>query len=76
MGALCSFEADRLYGRQLKIVRSYLKDEIYGQAEAVATNILKMAGLKVPIVALILSEGGSGGEVRKCGWVFGIYASY
>jgi acetyl-CoA carboxylase carboxyl transferase subunit alpha len=34
-----------------------------GQAEAIAQNLLMMAGLEVPIVACIIGEGGSGGAL-------------
>lgn len=34
-----------------------------GQAEAIARNLREMAGLKVPIIVVILGEGGSGGAL-------------
>src|SRR5947207_3881039 len=34
-----------------------------GQAEAIARNLLVMAGLKVPIVSVVIGEGGSGGAL-------------
>ena len=34
-----------------------------GQAEAIARNLIVMAGLKVPIVSAIIGEGGSGGAL-------------
>ena len=34
-----------------------------GQAEAIAKNILVMSRLKVPILALVIGEGGSGGAL-------------
>jgi acetyl-CoA carboxylase carboxyl transferase subunit alpha len=34
-----------------------------GQAEAIARNLREMAGLKVPIVAVVIGEGGSGGAL-------------
>jgi acetyl-CoA carboxylase carboxyl transferase subunit alpha len=34
-----------------------------GQAEAIAYNLRKMAGLKVPIVVIVIGEGGSGGAL-------------
>lgn len=34
-----------------------------GQAEAIARNLLEMAALKTPIVAVITGEGGSGGAI-------------
>merc|ERR1719446_1826958 len=37
--------------------------EISGQSEAIATNLTKMAGLRVPIVTLVVGEGGSGGAL-------------
>ncbi len=34
-----------------------------GQAEAIAYNLREMAGLKVPIIVLVIGEGGSGGAL-------------
>jgi acetyl-CoA carboxylase carboxyl transferase subunit alpha len=34
-----------------------------GQAWAIAENIMKMAGLRVPIVVVVIGEGGSGGAL-------------
>ena len=34
-----------------------------GQAEAIAFNLREMAGLKVPVIAVVLGEGGSGGAL-------------
>jgi acetyl-CoA carboxylase carboxyl transferase subunit alpha len=34
-----------------------------GQSEAIARNLLVMAGLKVPIVSVVIGEGGSGGAL-------------
>ena len=34
-----------------------------GQAEAIATNLLEMAALKVPVIVTIIGEGGSGGAL-------------
>jgi acetyl-CoA carboxylase carboxyl transferase subunit alpha len=34
-----------------------------GQAEAIAFNLREMAGLKVPIIVLVIGEGGSGGAL-------------
>lgn len=34
-----------------------------GQAEAIATNLYEMAGLRVPIVVVVTGEGGSGGAL-------------
>jgi len=34
-----------------------------GQAEAIATNLREMAGLRVPIVSVVIGEGGSGGAL-------------
>jgi acetyl-CoA carboxylase carboxyl transferase subunit alpha len=34
-----------------------------GQAEAIATNLVQMASLRVPVVACIVGEGGSGGAL-------------
>lgn len=34
-----------------------------GQSEAIARNLFEMAGLKVPIVCVVIGEGGSGGAL-------------
>lgn len=34
-----------------------------GQAEAIATNLLEMSRLRVPIVSVVIGEGGSGGAL-------------
>lgn len=34
-----------------------------GQAEAIARNLLEMAALRVPVIAVVISEGGSGGAL-------------
>ena len=34
-----------------------------GQAEALATNILEMAALRAPVIAVVIGEGGSGGAL-------------
>jgi len=47
--------------------------EVCGQSEAIATNLLKMAELKVPMVTLVVGEGGSGGALAiAMGDVIGI----
>lgn len=40
-----------------------LEAEKHGQGEAIARNLLEMAGIKVPIVATVIGEGGSGGAL-------------
>ena len=40
-----------------------MQSEERGQARALAENILVMAGLKVPIIATVIGEGGSGGAL-------------
>jgi acetyl-CoA carboxylase carboxyl transferase subunit alpha len=40
-----------------------IQSEERGQGNAIAENILAMAGLKVPIVATVIGEGGSGGAL-------------
>jgi acetyl-CoA carboxylase carboxyl transferase subunit alpha len=40
-----------------------LDAEERGQAEAIARNLLEMAGLKVPIIVTVTGEGGSGGAL-------------
>lgn len=34
-----------------------------GQSEAIARNLMEMSGLKVPIVCIVIGEGGSGGAL-------------
>ena len=34
-----------------------------GQGEAIATNLVTMSGLKVPVVSVVVGEGGSGGAL-------------
>ncbi|MDP5274411.1 acetyl-CoA carboxylase carboxyl transferase subunit alpha [Chengkuizengella axinellae] len=34
-----------------------------GQAEAIAKNLLEMAGFRVPIICIVIGEGGSGGAL-------------
>lgn len=34
-----------------------------GQSEAIATNLFEMAGLSVPIITIVIGEGGSGGAL-------------
>ncbi len=40
-----------------------LDAEERGQSEAIARNIIEMAGLKVPIISVVIGEGGSGGAL-------------
>lgn len=40
-----------------------MEAEKRGQAEAIARNLTDMAGLEVPIIALVTGEGGSGGAI-------------
>lgn len=34
-----------------------------GQSEAIAKNLVEMAGLKVPVICIVIGEGGSGGAL-------------
>ncbi|GAA0726353.1 hypothetical protein GCM10008905_22840 [Clostridium malenominatum] len=34
-----------------------------GQGEAIARNLIEMAGLKVPVISIVIGEGGSGGAL-------------
>jgi acetyl-CoA carboxylase carboxyl transferase subunit alpha len=34
-----------------------------GQAEAIAANLMEMSGLRVPVVSVVIGEGGSGGAL-------------
>ena len=38
-----------------------------GQGEAIARNLMEMSDLKVPIIAIIIGEGGSGGALALAG---------
>ncbi len=40
-----------------------LEAEAHGQASAIATNLMEMAQLRVPIVSVIIGEGASGGAI-------------
>lgn len=40
-----------------------LEDEQHGQAQAIAANLYLMSRLRVPIIATIIGEGGSGGAL-------------
>ncbi|HAE82400.1 MAG TPA: acetyl-CoA carboxylase carboxyl transferase subunit alpha [Ktedonobacter sp.] len=40
-----------------------LGDEERGQAEAIASNLYSMSRLRVPIIAVVIGEGGSGGAL-------------
>lgn len=37
-----------------------------GQGEAIARNMFEMAGIKVPIIAIVIGEGSSGGALALC----------
>ncbi|MDQ0208102.1 acetyl-CoA carboxylase carboxyl transferase subunit alpha [Alkalicoccobacillus murimartini] len=39
------------------------ESEERGQSEAIARNLLEMAGLTVPVVSIVIGEGGSGGAL-------------
>ncbi|GER25959.1 acetyl-coenzyme A carboxylase carboxyltransferase subunit alpha [Striga asiatica] len=40
-----------------------IKSEALGQGEAIAQNLRTMFGLKVPIISIVMGEGGSGGAL-------------
>ncbi|MBO5127247.1 MAG: acetyl-CoA carboxylase carboxyl transferase subunit alpha, partial [Clostridia bacterium] len=40
-----------------------MEAEMHGQGEAIARNLMEMARLKVPILSIIIGEGGSGGAL-------------
>lgn len=40
-----------------------LEAEERGQGEAIARNLMEMAGVKVPIISVVIGEGGSGGAL-------------
>jgi acetyl-CoA carboxylase carboxyl transferase subunit alpha len=39
------------------------ESEERGQSEAIARNLMEMAGLKVPVICIVIGEGGSGGAL-------------
>ena len=43
--------------------RSFIETEERGQGEAIAKNLMEMAGLTVPVLSIIIGEGGSGGAL-------------
>jgi len=57
-----------------------LDAEERGQSEAIAHNIIEMAGLRVPILTVVIGEGGSGGALaiavcdRLLMFEYGIYS--
>ncbi len=40
-----------------------IEAEKHGQGEAIARNLMEMAGLSTPIIAIVIGEGGSGGAL-------------
>ncbi|SDB19225.1 acetyl-CoA carboxylase, carboxyltransferase subunit beta [Eubacterium oxidoreducens] len=40
-----------------------MEAEEHGQGQAIANNLFEMAGIKVPILSLVIGEGGSGGAL-------------
>ncbi|MGL5427831.1 MAG: acetyl-CoA carboxylase carboxyltransferase subunit alpha, partial [Cetobacterium sp.] len=40
-----------------------IEAEKHGQGEAIARNLLEMAGIKTPIISVVIGEGGSGGAL-------------
>ena len=46
-----------------------IEAEERGQGEAIARNLLEMSRLEVPIIAIVIGEGSSGGAlaIRCCG---------
>ena len=40
-----------------------LEAEEHGQGEAIARNLMEMSGLKVPVISVVIGEGGSGGAL-------------
>jgi acetyl-CoA carboxylase carboxyl transferase subunit alpha len=37
-----------------------------GQAEAIAVNLMRMSRLRVPVISVVIGEGGSGGALALC----------
>jgi acetyl-CoA carboxylase carboxyl transferase subunit alpha len=42
------------------------KAEEQGQAWAISEDLIKLSGSRVPVVSLIIGEGGSGGALAMC----------
>lgn len=40
-----------------------IEAEEHGQGEAIARSLLEMSQLKVPVIAIVIGEGGSGGAL-------------
>lgn len=40
-----------------------IEAEEHGQGEAIARNLMEMSALKVPVIAIVIGEGGSGGAL-------------
>lgn len=40
-----------------------MEAEEHGQGEAIARNLMEMSGIKVPIISIVIGEGGSGGAL-------------
>lgn len=40
-----------------------IEAEEHGQGEAIAKNLMEMAGMKVPMISVVIGEGGSGGAL-------------
>ncbi|MBQ8729699.1 MAG: acetyl-CoA carboxylase carboxyl transferase subunit beta, partial [Lachnospiraceae bacterium] len=40
-----------------------IEAEERGQGEAIARNLFEMSGLKVPVLSIVIGEGGSGGAI-------------
>lgn len=43
-----------------------IEAEERGQGEAIARNLLEMSALKVPVLCILIGEGGSGGALATC----------
>ena len=43
-----------------------MEAEERGQGNAIADNLMAMSGFGVPVVCVVLGEGGSGGRVSAC----------
>lgn len=64
-GSACPYYVKRTHRNKTNSnqIPPIMQAERDGQSEAIATNLTVMAGLKVPIVTLIMGEGGSGGAL-------------
>ncbi|MGQ0452259.1 carboxyl transferase domain-containing protein [Bacillus sp. SS-TM] len=69
---ISSLRIDETNNRTIKLFRLFHETqgaypgkaaEERGQSEAIARNLFEMAGLTVPVICIVIGEGGSGGAL-------------